>query len=71
MPKCPYCDKETDCLDYHETKTCASVVNLVGGKLEHSDEDTNIDSMGYSCPACNEEICMADADAIKFLEGGE
>jgi len=68
--KCPHCRAEINHLNFCETKSHNAEVDLIYGKLVHSNEGVDVEVRSYNCPECEEPICGDDQRAIEFLEGG-
>lgn len=69
MPKCPSCGGEIDHLDYHKERDYDAEVRVSDGRLERSNEWSNVDTVAYTCPKCDEVVARDDKDALKFLQG--
>ncbi|GAH03182.1 unnamed protein product [marine sediment metagenome] len=70
MPKCPKCKADIDHLHFYETKHYDSEVEMVDGRLVHSNEGIYSEGKSYDCPKCDEELCCDDDRAIELLKGG-
>lgn len=68
MAKCSNCGAKIDRLSFYVTRSYVAEVELVDGKLVHSNEVESEDR-GYDCPECGRQVCEDDSRAIEFLKG--
>ena len=72
MGKCPVCGEKITHLDYHEIKSFDSEVDLLDGRLVHSNEVEEVMDSVYYCPICGEVVAESTEGATQILEeGGE
>ena len=75
MSKCPECGKEIDSLYYRENTALTrwGSVFLNGRGLLEYDEDNedreSLESIGYTCYECGEELFTREREATEFLKG--
>jgi hypothetical protein len=69
MVKCPYCNKDIDCLV--NRRSGVATYEFDGNGYWFLVFEADGDCNSWECPNCRKELFDNGEDAIKFLKGGE